>query len=246
MRTFPAIFALVLAACSNGTNSSGTQSGPQASAMDTAWGPEAKAYTLLDLPNLDDNVKGDTLLVYTTHKVGNDLFVMAAKNKEDKREGLRLYLYEPRIDSTAQVLAVSAPAYDSSTMLPIYFSTSDTADGIVILANYGEKETWGQKVFWLKDRQFKDLGWLDVAHREWRTRDDSTMQWRTNIAPFAHVQRLGEKFRISFTGDSLQLFDDLDGHQEGMFSTGRITYLYDGRQMVLLVDGKERLPKHPL
>ena len=247
MKTNAAILILALAACNSGdAPDKKVADVPLENAADTTWGTSAKNYALLDLPNLDDNVKGDTLLVYTTHQVGNDLFVMAAKNKEDKREGLRLYLYTPRPDSTADVLAVSAPAYDSSTMLPTYFTTSDTADGMVILANFGEKESWGQKVFWLKGHEFRDLGWLDVAHREWKTRDDSTVQWRTNIAPFARVQGRNDQFKITFTGDSLQLFDDLAGNQERMFATGRIAYRYDGRQMVLYEDGQERLPKHPL
>ena len=202
--------AVLLVACNGGPRPSGDV--PEAIPVqpaDTAWGGTAKTYALLDLPNLDDNVRGDTLLVYTTHKIGEDRFVMAAKNKEDTREGLRLYLYTPRPDSTATVLAVSSPAYDSYTMLPTYFSTGDTADGLVILANFGERETWGQKVFWLKGAEFRDLGWLDVAHREWKVRDDSTVQWRTNIAPYANVLGNDGRFLITFTGDSLQLFDDL-------------------------------------
>jgi hypothetical protein len=118
---------------------------------------------------------------------------------------------------------------------------------MVILANFGEKEAWGQKVFWLKGHEFRDLGWLDVAHREWKTRDDSTVQRRTNIAPYARVQRPATtEFKITFTGDSLQLFDDLEGNQGTDVPTARVAYRYDGGHMVLLVDGKERLPKHPL
>jgi hypothetical protein len=127
MKTNAAILILALAACNSGdAPDKKVADVPLENAADTTWGTSAKNYALLDLPNLDDNVKGDTLLVYTTHQVGNDLFVMAAKNNEDTREGLRLYLYTPRPDSTADVLAVSAPAYDSSTMLPTYFTTGDT------------------------------------------------------------------------------------------------------------------------
>ena len=248
MRIFIVFLVLALAACGNGAEPSVGQGDDRKAVQvaDTAWGADAKTYILMDLPNLDDNVKGDTLLVYTTHQLGDGLFVMAAKNNEDTREGLRLYLYSPKPDSTANVLAVSSPAYDSFTMLPTYFSTADTADGLVILANFGEKESWGQKVFWLRDRQFKDLGWLDVAHREWKMRDDSIVQWRTNIAPYARVQAKDGQFLITFTGDSLQLYDDLEGHQELMFPAGSVAYRFDGLHMVLLVDGKERLPKHPL
>lgn len=238
---------IALAACDTGPKpDAGDHTAPDTHVTDTAWGGTLKTYTLLDLPNLDDNVRGDTLLVYTTHKVADHRFVMAAKNKEDTREGLRLYLYEPRRDSTADVLAVSPPAYDSYTMLPTFFATSDPSDGMLILANFGEKETWGQRVLWLKDGRFQDIGWLDVAHREWKVRDDSTVQWRTNIAPFARVQGANGKFLITFDADSVQLFDDLEGHQEVMLPSARVAYRYDGRHMELMVDGVPRLPKHPL
>lgn len=236
--------AVALAACStpvekqNGTSAADTtgQQGPLPALAN------AKPYRLLDLPNLDDNVRNDTLLVYTTHALGNGAFVMAAKNVEDTREGLRLILYRPRPDSSAEVLAVSKPAYDSEVMLPTYFSTGDTADGLIILANYGGLESWGQNVFWLKNGRFTDLGWMDVSERTWKTRLDSLQQWRTNIAPFTQVRGAGGQFDFTFSGDSVQLFDDQRGHQEVMLPTDRIRYRYDGREMVLVVDGEARIP----
>lgn len=205
----------------------------------------AKTFSLKDLPNLDENVRNDTLLVYTTHDLGNGEFVMAAKHADDKREGLRLILYRPRPDSSAEVLAVSKPAYDSEVMLPTYFSTGDTADGTVILANYGGLESWGQNVFWLKGHRFIDLGWLDVAYREWKTRMDSLQQWRGNIAPRTVVHGADDHFEFSFTGDSLQLYDDLQGGTEVMFPASRVKYRYDGDRMILVVDGMPCLPKDP-
>jgi len=239
MNTSPLLLlaAATLAACSSPEQPKSARGN---AALDSAFA-DAKTYKLLDLPNLDDNVHNDTLLIYTTHAMGNGLFVMAARNVEDTREGLRLYLYRPRPDSSADVLAVSKPAYDSYTMLPTYFTTGDTADGIIILANYGERESWGQNVFLLKDDQFKDLGWLDVAERGWKTQDDSTFQWRDNIAPQVKVKGEDGRFAFTFKGDSVQLYDDLQGHKEVMLPTDHIAYHYDGTQMVLMVDGEERI-----
>lgn len=205
-----------------------------------------KQYTLLDLPNLDDNVHNDTLLVYTTHDAGNGLFVMAARNVDETRDGLRLYLYRPKADSSAEVLACSKPAFDSSVMLPTFFSTGDTADGLVILANYGERESWGQNAFWLKDGRFKDLGWLDVTRREWKNREDSVQQWRVGIAPYTQVNGHDGQFTFTFNTDSVQLYDDLEGHTEVMLPAARISYRYNGKDLVLVVDGQERHPRQPL
>ncbi len=231
------ITAATLAACSSPEQ---PKSVPGNEALDSAFA-DAKTYKLLDLPNLDDNVHNDTLLIYTTHAMGNGLFVMAARNVEDTREGLRLYLYRPRPDSSADVLAYSKPAYDSAVMLPTYFTTGDTADGIIILANYGERESWGQNVFLLKNDQIKDLGWLDVAERDWKTQDDSTFQWRDNIAPQVKVKGEDGRFAFTFEGDSVQLYDDLQAHKDVMLPTDHIAYHYDGTQMVLMVDGEERI-----
>ncbi len=248
MKYSPILFsALALASCSSpeeapvGTTSSDTtaQTGALAPLAD------AKTFSLKDLPNLDENVRNDTLLVYTTHDLGNGDFVMAAKNVDEMREGLRLILYRPRPDSSAEVLAVSKPAYDSEVMLPTYFSTGDTADGTIILANYGGLESWGQNAFWLKGHRFIDLGWLDVADRGWKTRFDSLQQRRSNIAPLTMVHGADGHFEFSFTGDSLQLYDDLQGGTEVMFPASRVKYRYDGDRMILVVDGMPRLPRDP-
>lgn len=208
--------------------------------------PGAKEFHVLDLPNQEDNIRHDTLLVQTTHHLPDGRYVMAARNKDDSREGLRLFLYTPQPDSSAAVIAISAPAYDSYTMLPTFYATGDTADGMVILANFGERDSWGQKVFWLKNRQFRDLGWLDVAHREWRAVDDSTFQRLTNIAPFTQVKGSGGSFLFTFMGDSVHLFDDLEGHLDRMIPAQDLAYRYDGQRMTLVVEGRERLPASPL
>ncbi|MFT3886136.1 MAG: hypothetical protein QM724_12130 [Flavobacteriales bacterium] len=225
----------ILAACG------GKSPAPQRA--DTASAP--RTWAMQDLPAQDDNVRDDTLVIYTTHALGNGTFVMAAKSMQDTREGLRLVLYRPRPDSSAEVLATSAPAYDSWTMLPTFFSTGDTTDGWLVLANFGERQSWGQKVFLLKGHHFEDLGFIDVAERGWRTEDDSTYQWRTSIAPRVQVQEADGVLTFSFSGDSVQVYDDLAGHQEVMLPVGRVQYRYDGKAFTLVIDGEARAPKAP-
>jgi hypothetical protein len=237
----PAGFAL-LAACSSPSEPAPAQAPAADTTAQLPLLQHTKAYRLTDYPDQAPNVRNDTLLVYTMHDLHNGTFVMAARSVEEKREGLRLVLYKPRPDSSADVLAVSKPAYDSQVMLPTFFTTGDTADGIIILANYGGAESWGQNVFWLKDGRFKDLGWIDVSERGWKTDADSVQQWRTNIAPRTEVRGAGGKFDFTFTGDSVQLFDDQQGHQEVMFPVDRIRYRYDGTEMLLVIDGAPRKP----
>lgn len=237
-RPLAPLLSCALLACGQGPSVQHPPASAQVPAQALAWHPT-------DLPNQDDNVHNDTLVIYTTHALGDGTFVMAAKNTADTRDGLHLVLYRPRPDSSAEVLAISAPAYDSWTMLPTFFTTGDPANGLVILANFGERQSWGQKVFWLKDQHFYDLGFIDVAERGWKTEDDSTFQWRTPIAARVQVTSANGAFTFSFMGDSIQLYDDQAGHQEVMLPAGSVQYRYSADTLRLLIDGAERVPKVP-
>ncbi len=215
------LFVLLLMACGDPVPENGV---PVETVQDTV--AALPGWKRLDLAILPDNVLHDTLLVHTTYDLGDGLFLMAAQNNNYNREGIRLYLYRPKADSSAELLAWSKPGYDSETMLPTFFTNGHKADGMVILANMGERQSWGQEVFWLKDGKISGLGFLDVAVREWRTVDDSTYQFRTSIAPRTVVTGADGMFDFAFTGDSLQLYDDLQGHSEVMLPTGAVRYRY--------------------
>ncbi len=235
----------LLAACST-PESSSAPAVPVAGANSLPTLAGARAFHRLDLPNLADNVRDDTLLIHTTYALGNGEFVMAAMNQAGSREGLRLILYRPRPDSSAEVLATSKPAYDSEVMLPTCFSSGDTADGLVLLANYGARDSWGQNVFLLKNHRFTDLGWLDVAGRTWEHGPDGLQQRRLNLAPMTGVSGGGGQFEFTFNTDSVLLYDDLAGSTEVMFPASRIRYRYNGSKMQLLVDGQVRQRQEPL
>jgi len=216
-----ALVALSIASCTGGETKeavSGTSELPASSTL--------PAWNRWDLPILPDNVRHDTLLVHTTYDLGEGLFLMAAQNNDYNREGIRLYLYRPKADSSAQILAWSKPGYDSETMLPTFFTNGNKADGLVIIANMGERQSWGQEAFWVKDDKINSLGFLNVAVREWRTMDDSTYQFRTSIAPRTVVHGSDGTFDFTFTGDSLQLYDDLQGNMEVMLPASAVRYQF--------------------
>ncbi|HMU13441.1 MAG: hypothetical protein JST41_07505 [Bacteroidetes bacterium] len=196
---------------------------------------------MLDLPILADNVRNDTLLVHTTYDLGDGTFLMAAQNNNYNREGIRLYLYHPKADSSAEILAWSKPGYDSETMLPTFFTTGDRANGLVILANMGERQSWGQEVFWLDGDSIRSLGFMDVAVREWRTEGDSTYQFRTSVAPRTAVHGDSGAFTFTFSGDSVQVYDDLRGGSEVMYPSGRVGYRSNHGHWRLVIDGEERM-----
>ena len=230
------LVALMATACGDGSTGTGT---PEPTSVPEEHG---EVWSRVDLPGLDDNVKHDTLLIQTTFDLGDSTYLMVASHVEETREGIRLYRYRVKPDSSAEVLSWSKPGYDSSTMLPTFFRSPDASQGWLLLANMGERESWGQEVFWLKDGAFIHMGYLDVAQREWKTYDDSTYQWRTNIAPRALVERTADAFLIGFSGDSIQLYDDLQGNRERMLRAQRLRYRCAPGQATLLIDGKPVLP----
>lgn len=228
----------VIIGCGHGPDPS-TDASSTATVRPTAPLP---AWTRLDLPILADNVRHDTLLVHTTYDVGDGLFLMAAQNNNYNKEGIRLYLYRPKADSSAEVIAWSKPGYDSETMLPTFFTSGNKADGLVIVANMGERQSWGQEAFWVKDNRIKSLGFIDVAVRDWKTLDDSTYQFRTSIAPRTLVSGANGVFDVTFSGDSLQLYDDLQGHSEVMLPASAVRYRYENG-WTLWLNGKPVMPQ---
>lgn len=228
--------AILLSACGGGGTPAtpATPIGSDTTALLPVWNK-------LDLPILPDNVRHDTLLVHTTYDLGDGLFLMAAQNNNYNKEGIRLYLYRPKADSSAEILAWSKPGYDSETMLPTFFTDGNKSDGLIIIANMGERQSWGQEAFWLKDNVIKSLGFIDVAVREWKTVDDSTYQFRTSIAPRTSVHGANGVFEFSFNGDSLQLYDDLQGRSEVMLPASAVRYRFENG-WTLWLNGKAVLP----
>lgn len=206
----------------------------------------AEAFPREDLPMVEDNVKDDTMLIQTTHDLGDGTFLMVARNVMENREGLRMYRYRPRPDSTAEVLAVSMPAYDSEVMLPTFFRTNNPADGVIILANYGAAQSWGQNVFLLKEGEFRVLGWLDVALGSWKQSAEGNQRWLLGIGPETKVYGTANEFEFIFTSDSVFVYDDLQGGRELMYPSDRVRYRFNGEEMLLYIDGVPHSVKEAL
>ncbi|MBK6342481.1 MAG: hypothetical protein IPF41_07815 [Flavobacteriales bacterium] len=196
---------------------------------------------------IDDNLVHDTLLIQTTFDLGDGSFVMVASNREDTWEGLRLYRYRLATDSTPEMLAVSAPAYDSWTMLPTFFSRdSALASGLWVLANFGERESWGQK-FMKLDSAFLDLGFLDATAVEWVDDGGTRALKRRNIGPFTRMEFGGDSLQIAFDCDSVFLYDDRAGTMDQVIEAKRLRYTWTPHEgLVLWLDGQKRQAATPL
>ncbi|MBL7964413.1 MAG: hypothetical protein JNM31_11295 [Flavobacteriales bacterium] len=180
----------------------------------------------LALPQVDDNIRHDTLMIQTTFNLGDGTYIMVASNITETFEGLRLHRYTANADSTATILAVSSPAYDSWTMLPTFFRDPEDSSAFLILANFGEKESWGQKMLKLDASGFHDLGFVDVALPERIMEDDTLRLKRRNIGPYARVTGQRNALIVTFATDSLYLYDDLRGGRDRVVPAKGVAYRF--------------------
>lgn len=198
----------------------------------------------IPFPIVDDNVKHDTLLVQVTLDMGDGTYMMVASNIEETFEGLRLYRYRANADSSADVLAISSAAYDSWTMLPTCFGTSDSSR-FWVLANFGEKQSWGQKLMQL-DTAFHDIGFLEVTLPTRTIETDTAYLKRENIAPFTRVNSSADTTVFTFVCDSVHLYDDLQGNNDLIVPASALRYTFHTSEgLVLWLHGHKLPVKEP-
>ncbi|MCB0795532.1 MAG: hypothetical protein KDB88_12410 [Flavobacteriales bacterium] len=211
-----------------------------------AEGQDRENQGIIEMPVVDDDVRSDTLSIQVTFDLQDGTRLLVASRTTNEFEGLRLYHYRSLPDSSAEWLAISSPAYDSWTMFPTFFSLTDRPGTLLILANFGARDSWGQKVLRLDEGGFTDLGFLNVALPE-RTMDpdDGPFRFRS-IAPHCRFEPENGQWLISFEADSVWLYDDLQGGLDLHLAAERVSYLLQQDGTVLRVDGQDRLPADPL
>lgn len=230
----PAAFAVLLAACGSPA--------PETTTTPTIMVHGAKP---AELTAVDDNIRHDTLLIQTTFAMGDSTYVMVASHVEPKFEGVRLYRYTLLPDSNARILSHSNGAYDSWTMLPTFFPIPDPPGTYLVLANFGERESWGQKLIYM-DSTFTDLGFIDLAYPERITEGDTAFMKRTNIAPYGRLALHNDTAVFTFDCDSLFLYDDMAGHNDLIVPASSIHYTYHpDTGLELWRDGQRRAVKQP-
>ncbi|MCC6939463.1 MAG: hypothetical protein IT226_14685 [Flavobacteriales bacterium] len=195
---------------------------------------------------IEDNIQHDTLLIQTTFDLGDGSFIMVASNIDPSFEGIRLYRYRLTADSSVSMLAISPPAYDSWTMLPTFFGAdSMRTDALWLLANFGERESWGQKLLWM-DGAFTDHGFMDVALPERVLEDDTLQLKRRNIAPLMRWSERNDTTFFSFACDSVYLYDDQDGGYDQIVPANSVHFTWTKSEgLALWMNGSKRPVKVP-
>ena len=161
---------------------------------------------------------------------------MVASNAEETFEGLRLYRYELLPDSNANVVAASAPAYDSWTMLPTFLGRAGDSTSMMLLANFGEKQSWGQKVMLLDKSGFTDMGFLEVALPVRVSESDSAYLKRESVAPYVRCIS-ADPLSLEFACDSVYVYDDGKGGGDYVIAADRLKALQKGKAIQIWIDG---------
>jgi hypothetical protein len=203
----------------------------------------------IQFPQIDDNITNDTLLIQTTFDLGDGTFLMVASHSQteerldagDRNAGLRLYHYKLE-EGTPVILATSTPALDSWTMFPTFFKDPLQPEGYIILANFGARDSWGQKVIRFNKDGLEDLGFLKIALVE-RVKEEAEEQVRQrNIAPHTVILPEANGWSINFSAAEVMLFDDLRGGTDVIMPGSAVSYHWEPTKgITLIVNGEERL-----
>ena len=177
----------------------------------------------------------DSSFVYqVVFQIETNLFLAVAQPTKLDREGVRLQLIEKKGDNKFKLLGSSSPAYDSPMLFPNFFKND--LGQIIIMANMGEEESWGAKVYYIGGKKIKDIGFVDIANVERRQfpKEDGSMESYRPIVPSTKITSNNSGLTFSFEGKKMVLYDDLNGNLEVIFSKGEYEYLYDGKDFKLV------------
>lgn len=223
---------LLLSACRE--NDAGSTANVAVPARDTSHWHGPGALERVHFPQVADNVKHDTLAVQITFDMQDGTHLMVASNTEETFEGLALYRYRAKPDSSAEVLARSAPAYDSWTMFPTFFRNPGSDGPLLVFANFGEKQSWGQKVMRLDSAGFEEVCFLEVALPMRVAEPDTSYLKRGSIATY--LRAFGDT--LEFACDSIYIYDDGAGGRDRIVPARNARYVIGRGQCALQLEGR--------
>lgn len=243
------ICVALFAACGNKTDREEKPALP-----DPPIGRSAEALAPIQFEQIEDNIRHDTLLIQTTFDLNDGTFLMVAShklseeklNEGDREAGLRLYHYRAKPDSTYEIISRSSSANDSWTMFPTFFKDPIKVGSYIILANFGERNSWGQKVIRFNVEGFTDMGYLNIAKIERIGEGEEVELKHRTIAPDTRISSEGSELVFTFDLDELILFDDLRGVLDQPIEARRIQYRWSEEEGLLLyIDGEVRRDEQP-
>jgi|GEM_PF-6889520 len=182
----------------------------------------------IDFPEVDVDPGNDSLWYHLVLDIPGDKWLAVAQpTNENNRRGIRMQLMSMNVDSTFSVHTESSPGYDSAKLFPTFFK--DAQGRLIILADTGERQSWGQKVYLLNNERFEDLGFLDVGTVAYTEEDGQQILAPTTIAERVTIEQTKKGLEFRFSGKDLVLFDDGKGNLDTIIDASSICYRLNKR-----------------
>ena len=182
------------------------------------------AYERIALMPIEDHFELDSILIHNTYELSEGHFMMVSRASEDSFIGLQMHLYT-LMDSLPIVSASSTPAYDSWIYLPTFFVSSDRQDTL-LLAEIGERESWGARLLRIHDGVFVDLGFIDIALRDHKFDEEleTDVMFLKSVASNTSIKANGEGLIVSFGPEPLHIYDDQLGNADTLYPADQVIY----------------------
>ena len=181
-------------------------------------------YERIALMPIEDHFELDSILIHNTYELSIGHFMMVARATEESFTGLQMHLYTLK-DSLPIISASSTPAYDSWIYLPTFFVSPDQQDTL-LLAEIGERESWGARLLRIEDGVFEDLGFIDIALRDKKFDEEleKDVMFLKSVASNTSIREIGEDLIVSFGPEPLHIYDDQLGNSDTLYPADHVIY----------------------
>lgn len=182
------------------------------------------AYERIALMPIEDHFELDSILIHNTYELSEGQFMMVSRSTEESFEGLQMHLYTLK-DSLPIISASSTPAYDSWIYLPTFFISPDQQDTL-LMAEIGERESWGARLLRIEDGAFVDLGFIDIAIRGSKFDEEleTDVLFLKSVAPNTTIRSQSEILFVSFGPESVHIYDDQKGNADTLYPADQVKY----------------------
>ena len=198
-------------------------------------------YIIVHPKELDpESIHIDSLYVQVAYQLEKDRLLLVGKSNNNDPQGLRMLLVNP--NKKYKLIYKSRGAWDSWTMHPTFFESNNKGSATVILAAQGTSESWGQQVFLMNGDLVKEIGYLDVTHKEQADSSFYEDGFRlTDIGPFTKIRTKDGLLNFSFNADSILYYGTIGDQYDITFSGDKLEYNFDGDSLRVSINSTNDL-----
>jgi len=170
-----------------------------------------------------DEVAIDSLYVQVGYELNENRWILIGNSTEEDPTGLKLLLVDPT--SNYKLIYRSKGAYESITLHPSFFKSTDQDDPLIILCALGQLDSWGQEVFFMKGDTINEVAYLDVARYRIDPEDESGYRLE-DISSLTQIKKNQSGIIFQFKTDSIRYFGVRNEVVDPIISASKLEYRY--------------------